>query len=102
MVPLVEKEDIGSTFLWRMAPFSTNGTSHVAAGIMVNVLNIHTVKSEFRKGKYEKFCEGSNQFCKVRQFTSLFKICYFPLLQWLGEKIYPGCSLMENIRLGVL
>ena len=60
---------------------------HVAAGIMVKVLKIYTVKSEFRKGKSEKFCEGRNQFCKVRQFTSLCKICNFPLLQWLGEKI---------------
>ena len=32
---------------------------------------------------YQKFCEGSNQFCKI---------CYFPLLHWWGEKINLGCS----------
>ena len=31
---------------------------------MVNVLKICIVKSSFQKGKYQKFCEGSNQFCK--------------------------------------
>ena len=36
---------------------------------MVNVLIIHTVKS--RKRKYQKFCEGSNQFCKGRQLNCL-------------------------------
>ena len=37
----------------------------------INVLNICVVKSLFRKGKYEKFCEGSNQFCKGRQFNCI-------------------------------
>ena len=61
---------------------------------MVNVLKIRKVKSEFRKGKYQTFCERSNQFCKGRQC----KICYFPFLEWWGEKINLGCSFFFDVQ----
>ena len=65
----------------------------------VNVLNIGTVRAYSRKGKCQKICEGSNQFCKGRQLNCLLcKICYFPLLQWWGEKINLGCSFFFGVR----
>ena len=38
---------------------------------MVNVLKLRTVKYSFWKGKYQKFCEWSNQFCEGRQLNCL-------------------------------
>ena len=66
---------------------------------MVNILNSKNLYSkilQFRKGKYQKFCEGSNQFCNW--IASLCKICYFSLLQWWGEKINLGCSFFFGVR----
>ena len=41
-------------------------------------------------GKYKKFYVESNQFCKI---------CYFPLLQWWGEKINLGCSFFFGVEI---
>ena len=60
--------------------------------VRVNIKKICTERSWFRKGKYQKFCEGSNQFCKA-----LCKIGYFPLLQWWGEKINLGWSFFFDV-----